>query len=236
MEGNASSFPINMGDDKASPSSMTKPSAIIFDMDETLVDTAALWRRAESGLLESLGHTWTATRAARYKGRNVADVAAFIHADVGADGPVEEWQRFFREALFRAFEEGPIVPMPGAAACVRRLGEIAPLAVASGSPLPLIELAMNRLALRDAFRVLISSEAVPRGKPHPDVFLAAAQELRVPPETCLVIEDSLAGARAAQSAGMACFVVPSVQAPELPGVATRVFASLDEILEGDASL
>jgi len=61
------------------------------------------------------------------------------------------------------------------------------------------------------------------------VFLAAAEALGVPPEGCLVIEDSLAGARAAQAAGMACFVVPSVEVPELASVATRVFRGLDDI-------
>ena len=171
------------------------PQAIIFDMDETLVDTGKLWRRAEAELLESLGHVWTAERAARYKGRNVADVATFIHEDVGAAGPVGNARTFLRQALFRSFESGPIEPMPGAVACVRRLAPHGPMAVASGSPLPLIELAMTRLGIRDAFEVLMSSESVPRGKPHPDVFLATAQSLGVPPESCLVLEDSLAGAR-----------------------------------------
>lgn len=73
---------------------------------------------------------------------------------------------------------------------------------------------------------------MPWGKPHPDVFLAVAEALGVQPESCLVIEDSLAGARAAQAAGMACFVVPSVEVAELPAVATRVFRGLDEIGAG----
>lgn len=208
---------------------MTAPQAIIFDMDETLVDTGKLWRRAEAELLESLGHDWSAERAARYKGRNVADVGTFIHEDVGNAGPVEGSRIFLREALFRAFESGPILPMPGAVACVGRLASLGPMAVASGSPLPLIELAMTRLGIRDAFTCLISSESVPMGKPHPDVFLAAATALEVPAESCLVLEDSLAGALAAKAAGMACYIVPSVEIPELAQVATRVFATLDEI-------
>ena len=219
---------------RASFPGMTRPLAVIFDMDETLVDTGPLWRRAESELLESLGQTWTAERAARYKGRNVADVAAFIHEEAGVSGPVMESQAFFRAALFRAFQAGPIDPMPGAVACVRRLGAVAPLAVASGSPLPLIELAMDRLGVREAFTCLVSSESVPRGKPHPDVFLAAAEALGAKPEGCLVIEDSLAGAQAARAAGMPCFVVPSVDVPELASVATRVLRGLEEVVtEGE---
>lgn len=210
--------------------SMTHPLAIIFDLDETLVETSGLWRRAESELLASLGHRWTAERAARYKGRNVADVAEFIHADVQAARLLEECQAFFREALFRSFARGPIEPMPGAVECVRRLGAVAPLAVASGSPLPLIELAMDGLGLRGQFACLVSSESVPRGKPHPDVFLAAAKALGVPPESCLVIEDSLAGLRAAKAAGMRFVVIPSLRSPEIVAEAGDcVFDTLDEV-------
>jgi HAD superfamily hydrolase (TIGR01509 family) len=203
--------------------------AIIFDLDDTLVATGSLWRRAESVVLESIGHGWSADLASQYKGMNSLDVAATIHRLLKPDLTIEACQKRLRDALFLEFGQGPILPMPGAVECVRRLSRASILAVASGSPLPLIELALEKLDLRGAFSFLISSESVARGKPFPDVFLAAARELRHMPGECIVIEDSLVGAQAARNAGMACFVVPSLQSNEIRRISTRTFSSLEEI-------
>jgi HAD superfamily hydrolase (TIGR01509 family) len=203
--------------------------AIIFDLDDTLVATGSLWRRAESVVLESIGHGWSADLASQYKGMNSLDVAATIHRLLKPDLTLEACQKKLRDALFMEFEKGPILPMPGAVECVRRLSRESMLAVASGSPLPLIELAVEKLNIRDAFSLLISSESVARGKPFPDVFLAAAKELRHRPEECIVIEDSLVGAQAARNAGMTCFVVPSIESNEIRRIAARTFTSLEAI-------
>ena len=205
------------------------PAALIFDLDDTLVVTSALWREAEETLLREIGHQWSPELAARYKGMNALDVAATIHRLLQPALPVNSCQEIMRNALFRAFEKGPLQPMPGALACVRSLAGAFPLAVASGSPLPLIELALERLKLRDAFSVLLSSESVPRGKPFPDIFLAAAATLAVDPARCLVFEDSLVGVQAARASGMASFAIPSSNSPEIVQIATRTFASLGEI-------
>ena len=76
-------------------------------------------------------------------------------------------------------------------------------------------------------------ETVRRGKPHPDVFLAAAQRLGVQAEACVVFEDSQHGARAAQSAGMRCIVRPSVPPEHLAGLPCHVVTSWDEVGEQD---
>lgn len=205
---------------------MTPPRAILFDMDETLVNTRLLWQDAERALFARFGRAWSEELAASYKGRNVADVATIIHDLCGAPGDAGQVHRVFRDFLFEAFEAGPIAEMPGAIACVRSLAPDYPLAVASGSPLPLIELALERMGVRRNFSALVSSESVARGKPEPDVFLAAAEALGLPPESCFVVEDSLAGARAARAAGMACLVVPSVYSDQMPEICARVFSDL----------
>lgn len=208
---------------------MTAPRAVIFDMDETLVNTRSLWQRAERSLFDELGGVWTEERAAAYKGRNVADVATLIHGLCGNPGDPAAAREIFRTLLFDAFDQGPIEEMPGARSCVREVGALVPLAVASGSPLPLIERAMDTLGIRSCFSVLISSESVARGKPEPDVFLAAARALGVPAPECWVVEDSLAGARAARAAGMECLVVPSVFSSEMQTLCHGVFSNLEDV-------
>lgn len=210
-----------------------QPAALIFDLDDTLAATSPLWHRAESHLLEEIGHHWSAELALQYKGMNALDVAATIHRLLQPELPVESCQRILRDALFRAFETDTIKSMPGAIPCVRRFAGILPMALASGSPLPLIELALQRLGVRDAFVVVLSSESVARGKPAPDIFLAAAKALKTDPARCLVFEDSLVGVQAARAAGMACFAVPSSSPEDIAQIATRTFASLEDVLLDD---
>ncbi len=202
---------------------------IIFDLDDTLALTAPHWRHAEATLLNLLGYKWSEELSLKYKGMNTFDVAAIIHRELKPDLSLEQCRVTLRNALLESLDRGPIVGMPGALGCVRRAAQLAPLAIASGSPLSAIELILNRLEMTDLFEVKVSSESVAKGKPAPDVFLAAAGMLGVDPACCLVFEDSLVGAKAARSAGMACLVVPSIRPEEGYEIASRCFPSLAEI-------
>ncbi len=206
--------------------------AFIFDMDDLLVASSSLWREAEERLLHELGHAWMPEFAAQYKGMNALDIAATIHRRLDPPLSLETCQGILRDALIDRFAGG-VQAMPGAVALVRRLRGRAPMAVASGSPRRAIEMALKTLEIDDCFEVILTSESVARGKPHPDVFLAAAVSLNMPPEACLVFEDSLIGVRAACAAGMRCFAVPSGMHDRIRELATRVFDSLEAISDQD---
>jgi HAD superfamily hydrolase (TIGR01509 family) len=208
---------------------------IIFDLDETLVATSALWRRATVQLFHRLGHEWSHEIAEKYRGMNIRDVATVIHRELGIQSGLEESQSFLRAELERQFEIGPIAPKTGAVACVQRLEGCAPMAVASGSPLHLIERALRILNIRKAFAAVLSSEGLEKGKPDPAVFLAAAEALNADPRSCLVFEDSLVGAQAARAAGMACFLIPSSAQATDPSAADRIFSSLEEVTLEDVT-
>jgi sugar-phosphatase len=77
--------------------------------------------------------------------------------------------------------------------------------------------------------VLITSDLTPRGKPHPDPYLAGAAALGADPADCLVIEDAPAGIAAARAAGMTVWAVTTTHAPEELSAADRVLAGLDEV-------
>jgi len=206
-------------------------AACIFDMDDLLVDTTRVWNTAEERLLARLGQKRTAELAVRWNGLNAADVARTIHETFHPPWPLAEFQAMLREALIANYRAAPeLAPMPGAVELVRALSERYPLAVASGSPLEGIGVALERLGIRGSFAVLISSEEVPRGKPAPDVFLAAAARLGVEAARCLVFEDSLAGARAARAAGMSCFTVPSAEHDKVAALSTRVLRTLADAI------
>lgn len=204
--------------------------ACIFDMDDLLVRSGPLWRIAETALLERLGHDWSAELSQRYKGMNTLDVARTVHEALCPNLDVQTCQQVIRSRLIEEFRGG-VEAMPGAVELVKRLCGRYPLALASGSPMEGIELALGAIGLSGCFDVVISSESVARGKPHPDVFLKAAELLRADPSECVVFEDSLVGVMAARAAGMQCYSVPSGAHDEIRVIAARVFSSLADICE-----
>ena len=205
-------------------------SACLFDMDELLLASVPQWRSAINTLLQAVGAEWTPELAALYTGKNAPDVARVIHKEVNPALPVEECVRILRNELLRRFKHDVLSPMPGAVQCVRQISAQLPCAVASGSPLECIEAAMSALGLTSCLNVMLSSESVPRGKPHPDVFLAAAKALQVEPTGCVVFEDSLAGVKAARAAGMKVVAVPSGYGrEEIARLANCVLDSLEEV-------
>jgi HAD superfamily hydrolase (TIGR01509 family) len=101
----------------------------------------------------------------------------------------------------------------GAVDAVRRLHERYTLGVASSSNRPLIDAVLGAAGLGALFQATVSSEEVARGKPAPDVFLEAARQLGVRPESCAVVEDSANGIRASHAAGMRVLAIPNAWYP-----------------------
>ncbi len=209
------------------------PTAMLFDMDDTLVATAPLWRDAMAHLLTALGRP-DFDLEPHCKGMNALDVAAVAHRLLQPPSPLDQCQGIMRDRLLHNFQHMPLREIDGAVALLQRCAALdLPMAVASGAPMPAIERALAALGMRRHFRLVVTSESVARGKPHPDVFLAAARQLDVPPHRCLVFEDSLVGALAARDAGMRCIVRPSLAHGAIATVAARVVAHWDDVTPAD---
>jgi beta-phosphoglucomutase-like phosphatase (HAD superfamily) len=116
----------------------------------------------------------------------------------------------------RLRNEGP-PQIAGAIEAVRRIADEWPVAVASSAHRDVIDAALEGTGLADVFGVVVSSDEVAHGKPAPDVYLQAARRLAVPPEACLVVEDSRNGVLAARAAGMTVVLVPNASVPPAPG-------------------
>ncbi|MDD2676986.1 MAG: HAD family phosphatase [Methylacidiphilaceae bacterium] len=105
-------------------------------------------------------------------------------------------------------------------------GRAVPTAIASSSQRANIDLALEKLALRPFFPTIVAAEDVSRGKPDPEVFLAAADRLGVPPHRCVVFEDAPAGVEAGKRAGMKVVALTTTRAPEALREADRIIADL----------
>jgi beta-phosphoglucomutase-like phosphatase (HAD superfamily) len=91
-----------------------------------------------------------------------------------------------------------------------------PLGLASSSPPALIDAALDGAGLRECFTAALSTEQVPRGKPAPDIYLAATEQLGLAPEACAAVEDSTNGLRSAAAAGLQVIAVPHPRYPPEP--------------------
>jgi len=125
-----------------------------------------------------------------------------------------------KEEIYRDWvREGGIRAIPGAVEFIRQSRELGLLcAIGSSAPRANVDLCLQALGLEREFHATVSGEDVTRGKPAPDIFLAAAGALRVSPEDCVVFEDAPAGVAAARAAGMRVVALATSHPPgELAG-------------------
>ncbi len=181
--------------------------AVIFDCDGVLVDSEPITNRILAEMLAELGWPISAEETMRvFLGKAVMDEAALIEARTGK--PVTPaWLAQFRHRRNIALER-ELVEIPGAPAAVRSLhaslhGRIA---VASGADRPKVQMQLAMTGMLAYFgERIFSGHDLPRSKPHPDVYLAAAAALQADPARCAVVEDTVTGATAGLAAGATVF-------------------------------
>jgi HAD superfamily hydrolase (TIGR01509 family) len=190
-------------------------AAIVFDMDGVLIDSEPVWEEVRRELVATRGGRWLADTQDRLMGMSTGEWSRYLATDLGVGMTPDEVAAAVIEAMGARYAVH-LPLMPGAVAAVTALAARWPLAVASSAPQSLIDVVLDASGLRSSFRVALSSEAVARGKPAPDVYLAAVERLGVPPGQCAAIEDSSNGLRSAAAAGLAVIAVPHPKYPPAP--------------------
>ena len=176
-------------------------SALIFDFDGVIADSEAIANAVLAETVSELGHPTTLDQSlTRYAGRRWDDVMAEIELAIGKSLP-SDFSGDLKRATLDRFRTD-LKEVSGAAQFIRRFSHL-PRCIASSSSIDRLQLCLEVLALEAEFGDHVySADMVARGKPHPDIFLFAAEKLGVNPEGCLVIEDSAGGIKAAVAAGM----------------------------------
>ncbi|MFF3495832.1 HAD family hydrolase [Streptomyces sp. NPDC002795] len=177
---------------------------VIFDNDGVLVDSEPISNTLLSGYLAELGHPTSYEESLRdYMGAAMHRVHDVVLERTGQRLP-EDFDAVFHARVFAAFER-ELEPVDGVVEVLERLtaGGV-PYCVASSGSHERIRVGHRKTGLDKWFadERIFSSQDVGRGKPAPDLFLYAAERMGVPPEKCLVVEDSPLGVRAAVAAGM----------------------------------
>jgi HAD superfamily hydrolase (TIGR01509 family) len=209
------------------------PQAVIFDMDGLLVDSEPVWATAERAMLEARGKTWTAKIQNRLIGMRMADSVLGMIRAYSLPDPV----KVIRDEIITSMvalvpENAP--PRPGAAELLALLqAEGIPCAIASGSPMEIIEAVVTSRGWEGYFVHRCSGDEVPNGKPEPDIYLETARRMGADPAHILTLEDSVNGARAAVAAGMICYAVPDLSHTThaaFESITPYVFDSLHEVV------
>jgi HAD superfamily hydrolase (TIGR01509 family) len=205
--------------------------AVVFDLDGLLLDTESLWDEVREALARERGGHWSDRAQSEMMGMSSPEWSRYMHDVVGLPEPPEEIAaEVVRRMEARYRERLPL--LPGAREAVERLAGRWPLGLASSSNRPLIDLALSLAGLDRLFRVTVSSEEVPRGKPAPDVYLEACRRLDVRPAHAAAVEDSRNGIRSAHAAGLRVVAIPNAEFPpdgEALALADVVLRSLDEL-------
>ena len=179
--------------------------AFIFDCDGTLADNMHLHYGAWSRAMQDFGGTYPEELFYEWGGVPTGDIVRRLNDKFGlvmdVDEVVQRKEHYYRESIPQ------VEPMHEVIALAREYHGKIPLAVASGGHRDLVVRTLKTLGIEDLFDAVVTSEDYERGKPAPDPFLKAAEQLRVDPAHCLVFEDTATGAEAARAAGMQCVLV-----------------------------
>jgi len=197
---------------------------VLWDMDGVLVDTGEFHFQSWQGVLAEAGIAFDRERFRQTFGMNNLDMITTLLGRQPEEAFVQEMGDR-KEHLFRQSIAGRARLLAGAGNWLAWLqAQGASQAIASSAPCENIDALVDELDIRPYFVEIVSGTGMP-GKPNPAVFLTAARLLGLPPEKCLVIEDSIAGVTAAKRAGMRCLAVTTTNP-------AKALQQADWILEG----
>lgn len=200
--------------------------AVIFDMDGLLINSEPFWQAAEIEIFETVGISLTVPMCHQTMGLRIDEVVKYWYDQY-------TWKTPSLKAIEEQIIDRVIQKIQTHGQAMKGVYKLLdffykndyPLALASSSYYRIIYTVLEKLKIRSYFEVIYSAESEIYGKPHPGIFITAAQKLGVSPLDCLVFEDSFNGVLAAKAARMMVVAVPEIQDKRFV-IADRIVDSL----------
>ncbi len=206
--------------------------AILFDLDGVLADSEPRWDEIDAAMLTEHGVTYRGEYHREVLGVSYPIAVEFYRKAFGISAPLEEMMRRRAEIATEFFAQH-IELFPSTKAVLEELQQMnLRLAVGTSSVSTTARPFLARHGVTPFFEVIVTGDEVEHGKPHPDIYLRAAEKLGVAADACLVIEDALSGIAAAKAAQMRVAAIPDtrfVDAREYEEAADYLLGSLAEI-------
>jgi HAD superfamily hydrolase (TIGR01509 family) len=213
---------------------MSKPTAVLFDMDGTLINSIPAWRITDREVFARYGHELTEeaiNSGLHHLHGSLEGVARFRRHLVetsGAAVTVEQFSRDSDENMARYLRNG-IAWMPGAQELLRDVyAQDVPAALVTTSPRVVVDAWLDTHA-DGMFKAAVAGDEVTRGKPYPEPYLRAAELLEVDPARCIAVEDTPGGYASAVAAGCRTVLVAPERAPGARWVASLEGLGLAEL-------
>jgi HAD superfamily hydrolase (TIGR01509 family) len=214
-----------------------RSKGFVFDLDGTLLDNMAIHAQAFAIFVERHGLPPLTLEARRgLDGKRNREIFPILF---GRALPEAELRAFAeeKEGLYRQLSRGRLVPLAGLGRLLSILeARGLPAAIATSAPAENVRHTLGELGLGGRLTRIARSDEVARGKPYPDVFLAAARLIGVAPRECLAFEDAPLGVVAARAAGMTCVALSTtfsaLDMAERAAEPQYTVADFDEFLAG----
>ena len=180
--------------------------AVIFDMDGVIIDSEPIYFNIQEQIFSQMGFSVSTDEYEEFIGAGMHMMWKILKNNKNLDQSIDELVNMNNEIVYNSFKNmKDISPMPYFYEFIEKCNNRkVKIALASSTAKRTIHAILDNLDIRNRFDVIVSGEDVDNGKPAPDIFLAAAEKIKVIPENCLIIEDSTNGTKAARAAGMYC--------------------------------
>lgn len=216
------------------PQNTSVINTIIFDMDGVLADSEPHWNDIDRDLLAGYGIAYAGEHKHHVLGKSFDLSMKFYKETYNLEHEIDDMntRRQHIAAIYYANHIAAFEDAPHVLKALKEMGFR--IGLATSSRRNLAESFLSRHELTSHFDAIVTGEDVRNGKPHPDIYLRAAELLGSAPNRCLVVEDSLAGVEAGKSANMSVAAIPDAQfvnPKDYIGRADWVLSGLGEVVE-----
>lgn len=184
-----------------------KIQAVIFDLDGTLIDSMSLWDELDRNFLKRRNIEPPDDLFENMKSNGIADLAIYFKTRFSLNESIEDIIQEWVSEVNYAYSQ-KLKLRDGSEKLIKYLStNNIKLAVGTSNELSLTKAVLSSNNVIDFFKTITTGCSGLKGKPEPDIYLKTAKDLKVKPEDCIVIEDSLHGVNAGKNAGMTVFAI-----------------------------